>query len=559
LFYGGFFLSLYRTIWCNIKTIRMKENFIKKSIIKHGNEFDYSLVNYINNRTKVKIICPEHGIFEQTPYKHLNEGQKCPKCRRFKKTINEIISDFKSVHGLKFDYSKVIYVNKKTPVIVICKTHGEFTISPKDHLNGNGCSKCAGKGKTTEDVIDEFKIKHGEKYDYSNVKYRKNNIKLEIICKEHGMFYQTYNTHKKGHGCPKCSTIKNSEKKKKSLNEFLIKGNSIHNNKYNYDNVSFNLVKDKVEILCEEHGSFKQTVDSHLRGYGCPLCGDKYTKTISIIWNLLNDNNIKFEINNNRILNKKEIDIFIPSKNIAIEYNGLYWHSDKFKEKNYHLDKTEKCEKLGIRLVHIFEDELVHTPEIVKSKIKNILGITTNKIFGRKTNIKEISNKEAIEFLTKNHLQGYSSSSIRIGLFFNDELVSLMTFCKPKKKNGLIGEYELNRFANKLDTTIIGGASKILNYFIKKYNPNRIISYADRRWSQGNLYKKLGFEIKSINKSDYWYCKSNKRYHKSSFRKDKLIKKLNIEGDFKEWEIVSQLGYVRVWDSGKITYQWNKS
>ena len=193
----------------------MKENFIKKSITKHGNEFDYSLVNYINNRTKVKIICRKHGVFEQTPYKHFNEGQKCPKCRGFNKTTNEVIKDFEGVHGSKFIYSKVKYDNKNTPVIVICKSHGEFNVTPKDHISGNGCPKCAGKGKMTEDVINEFNKIHGNKYDYSNVNYEKNNIKLEIICEKHGSFFQTYNTHKKGHGCPKCATTKNSEKKKK--------------------------------------------------------------------------------------------------------------------------------------------------------------------------------------------------------------------------------------------------------------------------------------------------------------------------------------------------------
>jgi hypothetical protein len=536
----------------------MKETFIKKSITKHGNEFDYSLVNYVNNRTKVKIICRKHGMFEQTPYKHLNEGQKCPKCRGFNKNTNEVIKDFENVHGLKFDYSKVKYNNKNTPVNIICESHGEFKMSPKDHISGSGCPKCAGKDKTTDDVVSEFKQIHGDKYNYNNVRYIKNNIKLQILCEKHGLFYQTYNTHKKGHGCPKCAIINNSEKKRKTMNDFLVGCHHVHGDKYNYDNVSFNVVKDKIDINCIEHGVFKQTVDSHLRGYGCPLCGDKYKKTISVIWDLLNDNNVKFEINNNTLLDKKEIDIYIPSKKIAIEYNGLYWHSDKFKEKNYHLDKTEKCEQLGIRLIHIFEDELTHAPDIVKSKIIDILGLTPNKIFARKTIIKEVSNKESVKFLTKNHLQGHSSASIRIGLFYNEELVSLMTFCKPKKKNGGINVYELNRFANKLNTNIIGGASKILKYFIKTYNPIEIISFADKRWSIGNLYVKLGFVIVRINKPDYWYCKSTKRIHKSFFRKEKLSKKINIVGEFKEWDVVSQLGYNRIWDCGKITFQWKK-
>ena len=192
-----------------------------------------------------------------------------------------------------------------------------------------------------------------------------------------------------------------------------------------------------------------------------------------------------FEANTDRkILNGKEFDILIPSLKIAFEIDGLRWHNEITKDNNYHLRKTEQCKDCGISLYHIFEDEWEFKSDIVESRIRNILNCTQNKIFARKCQIKTVDKPIAMRFLDDNHLQGKCGSIINYGLYYNNELVSLMTFGKQRKNMGRKDDgntYELIRFCNKLNTNVVGGASKLFKHFIKEFNPSSVISYADRR------------------------------------------------------------------------------
>ena len=268
--------------------------------------------------------------------------------------------------------------------------------------------------------------------------------------------------------------------------------------------------------------------------------------------------------NDRTILNGLELDIYIPHKNIAIEYDGLYWHGEKNggKDRNYHLNKTKLCNEKNIRLIHIFENEWIHKKEIVKNKLKHILCENVEKgIYARNCEIREIGNVSI--FLNQNHIQGECPSSIKIGAFYKNELVSVMTFGKRRislgKKSSIKDEYELLRFAT--NTKIVGIASKLLNYFIKTYNPVKITTYADKRYSIGNLYEKIKFMKKSDSSPNYWYFidGGNKIWHRFSFRKDQLYKKLPIfDQNLSEWENMKNNGYDRIWDCGNILYEWNK-
>jgi very-short-patch-repair endonuclease len=274
------------------------------------------------------------------------------------------------------------------------------------------------------------------------------------------------------------------------------------------------------------------------------------------------DNDISNIVTNNRqILNGKEVDIYLPDFNIAIEYDGLYWHNSSFVENDYHLKKTAGCQEKGVKLIHIFEDEWVHKQEIVKSRILNLLKKTPNKIFARKCVIKELSNDECKKFLNENHIQGNVYSGYKIGLFFNDELISVMTFGCVRSimssKNTLPG-YELSRFCNKLNTNVIGSASKLFKYFIKTYKPNRVISYADVRWSglepENTLYTTLGFKYKHTSKPNYWYVKNEFRYHRSNFTKQSLIKE-GFDSTKTEKDIMIERNYNRIYDCGHLVYE----
>ena len=247
-----------------------------------------------------------------------------------------------------------------------------------------------------------------------------------------------------------------------------------------------------------------------------------------------------------------EIDIYLPELNIGFEFNGLYWHSDKFKEKNYHLDKTNHFKNKGIRIIHIWEDDWVHKQEIVKSQISNIIGCS-DKIYGRKCIIKEVDTKIARKFLDDNHIQGFVSSVKKIGLYYDNELVSIMTFDHNEgRKKMSESEWNLSRFCNKIGFNVIGGASKLLKFFIDSYYVSRIVSYADKDWSVGKLYYKLEFKNISESKPDYKYIVDNNRVHKSRYKKSRLgIKDKNIT----ESQKMKELNINKIYDCGKIKFE----
>ena len=256
------------------------------------------------------------------------------------------------------------------------------------------------------------------------------------------------------------------------------------------------------------------------------------------------------ETKNRIILNGKELDIYIPALNLAFEFDGTYWHNELFKDKNYHLNKTEECLKNNIQLIHIFEDEWDFKNAIVKSRILGLLNKNT-KIFARKTICKEISYNESKNFLNENHIQGNCISKYRYGLFFNDELVSVMTFGKSRYSN----EFELLRFCNKLNTNVIGGASKLFKHFLNDHNEiNEIVSYADRRWSKGNVYNKLNFNLISISKPSYFYVINKMRYNRINFQKHKIIN--NTNKNLSEHDIMFNDKIYRIYDCGTLKYKF---
>lgn len=297
---------------------------------------------------------------------------------------------------------------------------------------------------------------------------------------------------------------------------------------------------------------------------GCELCtilckGDtnKGTTIELFIRNILDKNGIEYETNNKKILKGKELDIYIPSHKIAIECNGIYWHS--LKENSYHYDKWNECKNEGIQLLTFWEDQIINSPEIVRSIILSKLGIYSKKIYARNCEIKQVPNQESVKFLIENHLQGNTAASVRYGLYYNDELVSLMTFGKKRRALGNKGDqnnndWELYRFCNKLNTIVVGGASRLFKKFINDYKPSSIESFSSNDISWGQLYLNLDFIQTKITKGSYWYItKKMKRYHRFQFRKSELVK--NGEDPNKtEFEIMKQNGYFKIYDCGQTKY-----
>lgn len=545
------------------------ENFIEKANKRHNFIYNYDKVEYVNSQTKVCIICPEHGEFWQEPSAHVR-GYKCPKCANFNRgrnkrwDKNKFIEESLKVHGNRFDYSKVAYKNAMDKVIITCPVHGDFTQTPSAHLNGQGCPKCAGKNLNRDEIIEKFREVHGEKYDYSKVSFEQMHKKVCIICPEHGEFWQTPSKHLLGQGCKECSKKERGINKRLNQEEFLKRANEIHANKYDYSKVNYITSHDKVEIICPQHGSFWQYPYDHLQGHGCSSCSNTFSIGEMDIYTMLCGyfGNENVELHNRSILNNKEIDILIHPLKIGIEYNGLYWHSEKYnKGRWYHYKKMEECNKKGIKLIQIFEDEYLKNKSIVFNKIKHILNIpnVAPKIMGRKVLIKEIDNEKAKEFLNNNHIQGYTNSTIKLGAYYQGILIGVMCF----NKTGVDNEWILNRFATDNKYICQGVGGKLFKYFIRNFNPEKVKSFADRRWTinEDNLYTKLGFKLVKKLNPDYRYISgsnSRERIHKFNLRKKTLHNKYGFPIDMTEKEMVEKLGLYKIWDCGLYKYEWNK-
>lgn len=269
---------------------------------------------------------------------------------------------------------------------------------------------------------------------------------------------------------------------------------------------------------------------------------------------------IKVEKSNRSIISPKELDIFLPDLNIAIEYCGLYWHSDKKVNNMYHREKWKACQEKGVRLITLFADEWLLNKNICKTRIAYILGKSNKICNARDTVISEIKPQEHRDFLKQTHIQGAVNAKIKLGAFFRNNLVAVMSFGRhrvalgSKNKQG----FELLRFSTI--GNIPGIASKLFSYYIKNYKPIEIISYCDLRWGNGDLYKMLGFDCVSITKPNYWYVnlkKNSSREHRFAYRKDILVKE-GFDPLLSEREIMENRGFVRIYDCGSKKYNWSR-
>lgn len=535
------------------------ESFLAKAKSIHGEQYDYSKVDLVQK--KIEIVCPEHGSFFQTIAVHLYDKCGCKPCGNKKKSVarrknSEVfIEQAKAIHGDKYDYSKVDYKTSHDKVKIICPKHGEFEILPYAHTNESqkqGCYKCGIKNRinpnqgTTDRFIKKAQDKWSSKYDYSITNYINKMTKIEYKCSIHGTQQQLPYQHLK-HGCQYCSGRGISKHSKTS---FINIASKIHNNKYNYEKVEFLRITDKVVIKCPKHGEFITRANNHIHlANGCPNCVIIISRPQQEIYDYIKTiYNNEIIHNDRKILSGKEIDIYLPDKKIGFEYHGLYFHTETSLGKKYHYNKFLLAKEAGIKLIQIYENEWLLKKDILKSKISNMLGIS-NRIYARNTYLVKVDKHKKIEFLTENHLQGSDNAPIAYGLKNNEELVALMTFGGSRFNRSY--EYELVRFCNKKYTSVVGGASKLFKQFVKDYNKS-VVTYADKRYSDGNLYKQMGFELNGETKPSFAVVdiKNGALHSRMNF------KRKDLQGEGTAYDIMLQNGYDRIWDCGQYRYVW---
>ena len=254
------------------------------------------------------------------------------------------------------------------------------------------------------------------------------------------------------------------------------------------------------------------------------------------------------------VLDGLELDIYIPSAKLAIEFDGLYWHNEQNKPDTYHLRKTEMCDAAGIHLVHVFEDEWIGKRDIVKSRISSLLGKNPT-VYARKCELREVSYSDSAGFLTANHIQGSCMSNTRLGLYHDGEMVALMTFGKSRFGDGI----ELLRYCSKKYLSVVGGAGRLFKHYVNSHpEVSKITSYADRRWSgPDSFYPKIGFSLDGVTRPSYYYIVNNSRKNRMDFTK-KVLVEAGYSPKLTEHQIMLSRKIYRIYDCGNYRYAWGK-
>mgnify|MGYP000041566826 CR=1 FL=1 len=547
----------------------MKDEKVLQSIPAHIKEkFDYtsySVTPFVRNKARyITVKCKLHDEIKVL----LTNHRKCGGCKACeeKEKILKMISDAKEIHNNKYYYLEVHSSYSKYWKI-LCPEHGIFYQIPTSHItHKQGCMKCGARVRADakiercrlykDSATEELNKIHNNRYDYSLIPSEFSpKDKIPIICSVHGVFYQRYDIHKKKHNCPKCAgSLRGRKAIKRTIDKYKTKfpenSNIIHNNKYDYSLVEYVNNVTPVSIICPIHGVFTQTPRDHIQGCGCQMCAknSSTSKEEKIIKELFPT----FIENDRSVLFPRELDLYSPYYKLAVEINGVYWHDADRIGKFYHLNKSKSCIKKNINLLHFWDYEINNKLPIVESIIKSKIK-QTNRIYARNCTIKIVDKQTAKHFINNNHIQGYVGCNIALGLFSGETLCQVMTFGKPRFSKKY--DWELLRLCSLLNTTIVGGASKLFAMFLENYSGS-IISYADKRISNGNVYKKLGFVYSHTSVPNYSWVKREIILKRYSAQKHKLKLLLGDGFDVNqtEDENMRRNGFNKVYDCGNDVY-----
>lgn len=510
-------------------------------------------------------------------------------------TNESFVAAAKKVHGDRYDYSKVAYATQNVHVTIKCVVHGDFTITPRKHLDGSGCRKCYidSTRKSPEEFIAQARAVHGDRYDYSKVEYKNTNKLVTIVCPEHGEFKQTPRSHLNGYKCIKCSGVN-----LKSQDEFLRLAREKHGDKYDYSKTVYRGSKEKITLICPTHGEFSQTAEVHYTGGGCRKCNvidrsraasrERFTKTKAAIedrdlpysydfsgaenthglvhitcdkghlFTQRADGATKYKCptcarrhskgeaellefvkslvpakRTRKVIPPKELDVWCPDHKLAFEYNGLYYHSNAFPDAKWrHKEKSDAVRAAGGRLVHIWADDWTYRRSATQNMIRAQLGLLP-RVGARETEVRPVETAQARAFLEANHLQGYTNGQY-LGLWLGEELVACMGFSVAQSVRGNRdpGLWELVRFC--ASKSVVGGASRLLAAWKATARDwHTLITYCDLSVFDGGLYEALGFTKVSVSPPDYKVILAGgtERLHKSHVRKSNLKKLLGDKYD----------------------------
>lgn len=601
-------------------------DFKQRAAAVHSSFYSYDNVEYKNSDTKVSITCPIHGDFNQTPHDHLSGHgcTKC-KNDKAKLSLEEFISRARSCHSIDYDYSFVRIDNYDNPVKIICPTHGEFEQTPRVHLSGSDCHKCSeekmykvyaedinknlkntnvkmidssasnmseesnflcskhGKFRTTirralssessgckeckkenvsvsfDEFVERSKLIHGNKYKYIEEDFYLNKS-INVICPIHGEFKTYKYNHLNGSGCPKCSAINAGLRSRLTQKEFIDRASSF-NPLLKFEYGCYTKNSEEAVFTCSVHGEQRRKAQDILQGHGCRTCLTNRPEQ-----EILNEIRSVYQgeiIAHSRpkFMNGMELDFYMPEKNLAIEFNGTVFHHSskntilsgvKPKPYNYHYKKWLLCKENGINLISIYDfywaDDLKNS--IIRSKIRHYLGCD-RKVYARKCVIKKVSNKVAAEFYSSTHIEGAGfpyRNSKSFGLFLEDELLMCVTIGEFYNQSKKCFELKVSRISTQLDVTVIGGLTKLLSYL---KNICGEFKYQFTLGYGGSTSKVFNYDY--IGPRYFWVNPKTLNYFSRNQCQKHMLEKSfgeKLLPDDTESTYMERLGHVKVFDCG---------
>lgn len=508
---------------------------IKDVIAKFPKEvqdrYDFGQAIYRGGGQRMEgILCPKHGFFTQYPSQLRKNGAGCPQCgdvvRRAKQRlpVDTFIERAQKLHGGKYSYEYTVYTVSSAKLTVTCFEHGNFEVTPNNHLRGRGCPVCGA-------------LSRGKRKD------------------------------------PVAAAQKTSATKiARFADSFILRAREIHGDAYDYSKTDYQGMNTKIVITCPKHGDFEQKPWHHLeREHGCPQCSHHRSKAEADILDFVSIfSEPKSRVRN--VVPPKELDIYVPEAKLAIEYCGEYWHGADCEEdepfaRRRHADKYEACQSKGIRLLTVFGTEWAERPAVIKRLIRNALGKGRGSVMARKCDLRRVSHPNAAAFFERYHPQGGGGTGDSYGLYYKGKLVACMRFSLGTNDRGAAATrtWTLSRYATRI--SVPGGASKLFAAFLKDHNPPLVKTFSDNRYFTGAMYEQLGFKLADTSDPDYqvWHQRLG-LLPKSAWQRrniPNIIRKLGgperfdpVNDPRTEREMTFLLGAQRVYDCGKKRWLW---
>ena len=533
-----------------------REAFFAKCREVHGDTYDYADVVFTKASDKLTFTCRTHGEFAQLGYAH-RHGQGCPVCAAAKRRKNmtsstsKFIASAARIHGDAYTYDNTVYTTARGKLTISCREHGDFVQVAKNHLDGSGCPVCAlarrseSLVKSTSTFVEQAKNVHGDRYDYEDTQYTKAANTVSIKCRVHGVFTQLPYVHLRGAGCSKCGNIVSSNTRAATQAEYESKARRAHGSKYEYG--AYSRAHASLEIECPEHGVFTQLAHNHVQGMGCPRCAATSSQPEQDITAFISSSGY---VATSRYrpdwMQGKELDIFVPELNLAIEYCGSWVHNSTrnpfgapTKKEWYHYDKWKLCRDNGVTLLTIYDFEWFASREKWEAVIRHKLQKADRRVYARKCQIVSVDRAVAYQFCKDHHIESaggaWTYQALCLGLEHQGELVAVMVEDKG----------DIKRSCTLSGTAVIGGVSRLF----KAFPAGTTMMTTNNTGSSGKYGTLL-----SKKTTRYWWVSPDRpptAIPRRQCQKQLLEKRFGVPvGEKTERQYMEDLGYVRCYDSG---------